>query len=233
MKTQAMWLVSVLAIAAQGALAQTEIKTPEAGSPALRPTVVLPTNRPPSVTPLSPWANDVAKLARAGVADDVVFSFIDNAGTFNLNADQIIRLHQMDVPTQWIIAMIQHDADVTSGVKPLTITSSPSTPPTIQIVLAQAGSVKETKPEVTMANASAKPMEATLAVPEQSEEEIEANALAEAEADAAVLKLAREMQEKGRVYRVRQPYAEQVTPPILVFKSAGVTPNTLLIQFAQ
>jgi hypothetical protein len=228
MKTQAIWLTSMLALAAaQGAPAQTESNPPV---PTVTRTVILTTNTPAPVTKLSPWANDIAKLARAGVANDVVFSFIDNAGTFNLDADQIIRLHQLDVPTPWIIAMIQHDADVVSGARPLTITSSPSTPATIQIVLAKANSNADKKPVTTPVPAN------TVAVADvnnDSAEQIEADARAEDEAQAALLKMAREAQEKGNLYRVRQPYAEQVTPPILVFKSASLTPNTLLIEFSQ
>jgi hypothetical protein len=36
---------------------------------------------------------------------------------------------------------------------------------------------------------------------------------------------------KQEFYRVREPFPEQVTPPIIVFKGASMAPNTLLIQF--
>src|ERR1051325_3801998 len=102
--------------------------------------------KPANQTELSSWTADVAKLSDADVDDDIIYSFIDNSGTFNLDADQIIRLRQKGVPTKFIVAMIQHDTDVTTGNRPLTISSAPSTRPSIQFVLVPKDTSKNKNP---------------------------------------------------------------------------------------
>jgi len=74
---------------------------------------------------LSPWASEVVKLAEAGIEDTVLLSFIENSGTFNLGADQIIYLNDLGVPSHVVTAMLQHDTQITSGIRMLTISSEP------------------------------------------------------------------------------------------------------------
>ena len=74
---------------------------------------------------LSPWASEVVKLAQAGIEENVLQAFIDNSGTFNLGANQIIYLQDLGVPSQTITAMLQHDAELVSGTRPLTSSTTP------------------------------------------------------------------------------------------------------------
>ena len=61
-------------------------------------------------TPLSPWAQEIQKLVKAGVDERVITSYITNAaGFFNLNADQIISLKSAGVSPEILSVMIQHD----------------------------------------------------------------------------------------------------------------------------
>ena len=89
----------------------------------------VPKARQPSKVRLSPWATEIVKLAEARIGDDVMYSFIDNSGTFNLGADQIVYLSDLGVPGQIISAMLQHDQELISGVRPLTIASEPTWEP--------------------------------------------------------------------------------------------------------
>jgi len=81
--------------------------------------------RPPANLRLSPWAGEVVKLEQAGIEENVLLAFIDNSGTFNLDADQIIYLQDLGVPSQTITAMLQHDAELVSGTRPLTSSTTP------------------------------------------------------------------------------------------------------------
>jgi hypothetical protein len=187
-----------------------------------------------SPAPLSPWAADVVKLANAGLENDVILAFIDNSGIFSLDADQIVRLHETGVPSQLVTAMIQHDADVTAGVRPLTITADPSTHRSIQFVLAPVSKRmnKESKsPQASPALSHTSDAVFPLGDDEFSQDELDLLAalhiipvpLQEEGTNATAL--------KQKFYRVREPFPEQVTPPIIVFKGASMAPNTLLIQF--
>ncbi len=95
------------------------------------PATSVPGNNPPPAVQkaqpkLSPWASQVQKLALAGVDEDVIFSYIDSAGTFNLTPDQIISLTKGGVPRTVIAAMLQHDADIFAGVKQVTASTVPN-----------------------------------------------------------------------------------------------------------
>ena len=93
----------------------------------------LSSSQKPAALRLSPWAAQIKKLALARVDDDVVLSYIDAAGTFNLTADQIISLTEAGVPRNLIAAMIQHDADILAGVRQVlpSIVPPDSEPPLI------------------------------------------------------------------------------------------------------
>ena len=69
----------------------------------------------PPGTYVSSWLLDIVKLAQAGINRDVMLTFIDSAGTFNLDADQIVYLHELKIPSEVITAMMQHDAEIVSG----------------------------------------------------------------------------------------------------------------------
>src|SRR5512141_197870 len=84
---------------------------PQSSQPTSAPPLILPA--PPESAParlvsepgnqlpvgvlLSGWVAEFVKLAQAGLEPNVLLSFIDTAGTFNLTADQIIYLHDIGV----------------------------------------------------------------------------------------------------------------------------------------
>jgi hypothetical protein len=247
MKTRSLaWLILIsVATAPHSVLAEDDPKAPTTlgapqgqtnSTPALQSTSARSagsTKEKPAVSSeLSGWTADVAKLTEARMDEDIIYSFIDGSGTFNLDAEQIIHLRQKGVPPQFIVAMIQHDADVTSGNRPLTISSTPSTRPSIQFVLVPKDSLKETK---TSAPPSASGNE-NRSIEAQSVYDdvlrfVDWETLSAIQNDSGASSASAPEKNKG-LYRVRQPYSEQVTPPILIFKAASVTPNTYLIQFS-
>ncbi len=125
MKTRSLKLqlagLAIVAGTAAGALAS-DGSTPATLSPGTNPLPVVQKSQPR----LSPWAAQVQKLALAGVDEDVVISYIDSAGTFNLTPDQIISLTKAGVPRTVVAAMLQHDADIFAGVKQVTASTVPA-----------------------------------------------------------------------------------------------------------
>jgi hypothetical protein len=92
---------------------------------------------PPDVAANSPLAQ-VIRLAQAGMEQSVILTYISNsAGPFNLDADKIIYLNDLGVPTEIINAMLQRDqelqppgaaADV-PATQPADATETPAPPP--------------------------------------------------------------------------------------------------------
>ena len=108
---------------------------------------------PSSTLYASPWVDEVERLTKAGVDEGVVLAYVINsAGTFNLTADQIVRLKSVGVSPQVVNAMIQHDQELISGARPLTAASPPSLPTAFQAALAA-----HPQPAVTTATPSAAP----------------------------------------------------------------------------
>jgi hypothetical protein len=63
-----------------------------------------------STAQLSGAAAEVAKMAAAGVPEDVVRAYVENStGTFNLSAENIIHLHDLGVSGAVTAAMLNHD----------------------------------------------------------------------------------------------------------------------------
>ena len=64
---------------------------------------------PPDIAPDSPLGQ-VVKLVQAGVEPGVIKTFINNCGSaFNLNAEKIIAMTDLGVPTELVNAMMDHD----------------------------------------------------------------------------------------------------------------------------
>ncbi len=81
----------------------------------LAPQPTVPT--PPDVK-LSPGAAEIAKLAQAGLGEDVMLAYISNVNsTFNLGSDQIVYLNDLGVSGTVVKAMIQRDAQYTSDAQ--------------------------------------------------------------------------------------------------------------------
>jgi hypothetical protein len=79
---------------------------------------------------LYPGTAEVAKMAQAGVGDDVILSYITNSSVrFGVNADQIVYLNDLGVSGSVVTAMMQHDASLNTttppAVTPPPVTSLP------------------------------------------------------------------------------------------------------------
>ncbi|MBE0542716.1 MAG: hypothetical protein IH623_15275 [Verrucomicrobia bacterium] len=196
---------------------------------------------------LSPWAGEILKLTKAGIEDGVIFSFIDNSGTFNLSAEQIIHLSNQGVSSDIITAMLQHDADVISGVRPLTISSEPAREPLFQISFNHnlTPSQKPLPPANSPApsdTASSQPatMTKTGGSPESNRNPGQAESVQwelPVIEEPPPIRLAdfgpqRTTSPAERsLYPVRQPHPVPVTAPIVIMQVSGPTPNTVVISF--
>lgn len=104
---------------------------------------------PPSNVTLTGPANEVVKLAQAGLDESVMLSFVTNSPhTFNLSSDAIIYLNDIGVPGTVVTAMIQHDQGVKESAANNAVSLLPSNPPSAAPETAPAysapGSVTET-----------------------------------------------------------------------------------------
>jgi hypothetical protein len=208
--------LAVVLVAATCTLASDQPAPVQAPSPLASGAVALPATSKPA---LSPWTSEILKLVKAGLDQDLILPFVDSAGTFNLNADQVIALHQAGVPKDVVTAMLQHDAEIISGIRPVL-----------------AAGVPGSEPLMTFTNAPAKPgnRPAAAAAPVAAADELPA--WQEGEPDAFVpdwvfYRADEEAPEQPvEVTPVRKPYPVKLTDPILVWRTEGRIPNTILLQ---
>src|ERR1700742_3276897 len=79
---------------------------------------------------LSYTANEVVKMASAGVSPDVIKAYVNNApGTFNLTADNIIYLHGLNVSSDIITGMVNRDVALREQNRVLAPQPVPATAP--------------------------------------------------------------------------------------------------------
>lgn len=141
---------AILAWALMGALSvqNSNAQTPPAPPPdtdlipAAQANASTTSTLPPDIDPDSPLAQ-VIRLVQAGVEQSVILSYIGNSmNPFNLNADQIIYLNDLGVPTEVVSAMQQRDQQlqqmgVTAGVSatppPETTESTPVQPTEVTV----------------------------------------------------------------------------------------------------
>lgn len=168
--------------------------------------------RAPENVKLSGWVGELVKLAEAGIEQDVLLSFIDGAGTFNLGAEQIVYLHDIGVSSQVITTIIQHDAEVASGVRLVTAAAPPSGLPRFQPA-----------PEpISKPQTAAIPNMAELSDGEPDNTFYLEDFLSFDDFDGP--------QQPPELSPVRKPYAVQLTAPIVVFRAQGRIPNIMLLQ---
>ncbi|HWI58742.1 MAG TPA: hypothetical protein VNZ22_16070 [Bacillota bacterium] len=199
-----------------------------------------PSSNPPqaATTPtkiyLSAWLSELLKLAQAGIDENILLTFIDAAGTFNLTSDQIIYLRDLGVSNVVINALIQHDWELATGVRqmpsstvpplapaPLTafVANTPPPGPTPSPALPPAGSLTGAPiPAPTPEAMSSEAAEAEFAATE------EGNGLEPLEEP-----LPRPAQPLT-LTPVRAPYPERLTAPIIVIRAAGRMPNMTLLE---
>jgi len=178
------------------------------------PMVVAPTNNVGDKTSsstfhVSPWVDEVERLAKAGIDERVILSYVINsAGTFNLTADQIVRLKNLGVSPQVVNAMIQHDPELVSGARPLTAASPPSLPAAFQAALAA-----HPQPAVDLANPSTASAE-----PPRAPVQIVANEDYDPERDWFYVEPDDVPDQPASLGPVRAPYAVKLNDPIIILR---------------
>jgi len=233
-----------------GSLAQNGVQLPPRATPPVKPPApadsLSKTDAPKPAPRLSPWAGEIVKLTQAGLDDSVVFSFIENSGTFNLGADQIIHLAGAGVSTPVITAMLQHDADLASGAKLLTIASHPKMDPEVEKALARLREADEkAAASIPIPPTGVAPAATEWAVVQDSEPVVEAGSAVNAGAPAkprtavggtsepsnptTATSQSTVPQKPASLYRVREPHAVELVPPFLVINAASKTPNLVVI----
>ena len=207
----------------------TNLPAPGATATLAKPSQAAPTTtenvtggqRPPGAY-VSSWLLDIVKLAQAGINRDVMLTFIDSAGTFNLDADQIVYLHELKVPSEVITAMMQHDAEIVSGLR------------------APSGAVSGSQPEFNLRFAQADTSSAGVAAagsPPASTVPVEARPVARPAQAQRSPQVWREFEPQRQapetpavVSPVRLPYAVQLLDPIIMIPGEGRSPNLVVIE---
>jgi hypothetical protein len=171
---------------------------------------------------VSSWLLDIVKLAEAGINRDVMLTFIESAGTFNLDAEQIIYLHDLRVPAEVITAMLQHDFEIVSGQR------------------APGGAVSGSQPGFNLKFAhSESPRTATTSPGTATSSSESAGTTPVLRSTQAQLSrfFWREFEPQRRapvtpavVSPVRLPYAVQLTDPIIMIPGEGRSPNLVVIE---
>ena len=205
------------------------------------------TNLGPPGNYVSPWLSDVLKLFQAGIDESVIMTFVDSAGTFNLDAEQIIYLKDTSFPPPLISAMMQHDMEIISGVRAAPVAPSLSAPglrlPWAHPEPALASSKTSTNSEAAPPELAAAEPESIVnhASPDLAEDiqnwEITEQALSQRDqVDARAQLVPHETPAlthlTAAVSPVRQPYPVQLTRPILIIPAQGRPPNLLVIQMS-
>jgi hypothetical protein len=229
------WILSLVSALAWGTCVQALGEGQRFSSPTNGPSPVSLSAPSLPERPLTPWAAEIVKLAEAGIDDSVMIAFVDNTeGTFNLESGHIVGLKEGGVSGQVLAAMLQHDADVASGLRTLVPSTMPPSKPAIRFVVVTTATSDGKNPTAAGSDVNpgrtggAEPLpEPASAEPERGvAEEWPAGDVAQPEHFGAVA-------EAGTVrYPVREPYPVEVAPPILVYKGAWKTPNLLVIQYS-
>jgi len=105
-------VISPVAVAAQAAPGAPDPTGPKPDADTNAPAIlerIPPTTRPESVATTS-GISEVAKLAQAGVNEQVMLAFVEKYnGRFDVGADQIVYLNDLGVSSTVITAMLKHD----------------------------------------------------------------------------------------------------------------------------
>ena len=109
MKSQ-FWLVSIM-VASFGASAPADDQTKTPAAPVPAPAAALQQSgqavKPGSSTQAS-QLSEVARMAQAGVNENVILTYIDKSPGFALTANDVLTLHDQGVSLTVITAMLQH-----------------------------------------------------------------------------------------------------------------------------
>jgi hypothetical protein len=200
--------------------------------------------QPPKIR-LSPWTSEIVKLAESGIEDGVILSFIENAGTFNLGADQIVYLNDLGLSSGIITVMLRHDQEIISGLRPLTIASEPDWLSAFDQPFNTSNEVSH-KTSVPLSTAPVLPRptptemlnppgpetlpEVNRSFPTTQLATIQDGILDElAPIRPSVFSQQTQLSEKKSIlYRVREPFPEEITAPIILI-SESRTPNRMIV----
>jgi hypothetical protein len=176
--------------------------------------------------PLSIWVGELVKMARSGVGPDVMLTFVDSAGTFNLGADQIIYLRDLGVTSEVITAIIRHDVDIRA--------SGQDTPPAIRIDAPPLPIVRQThaaasKPTPSVPDSIIPPPSNTpgegIVAPD-----FELALGQEPDFDSCAFTTPPTPPERARLTPVREPYPVKLNDPIVMYRATTPSPNLVVIR---
>jgi hypothetical protein len=198
----------------------------------------------PSKLQLSPWAKEIVKLAQSGIDENVMIAFIDNAGMFKLEADQIIYLSDIGVSANTINAMLEHDHDLASGVRQSTVVTEPPTEAYdgVKLVIKRGGADGSVE-EIPATRAALAALRESSAVQEKA---VSVSNPAAAQAPTIVEPLLMENPPvtprtpapapetsspgtKPSLYPVREPFPVELVPPIIFVNTPEIHPNTIVV----
>ena len=165
----------------------------------------------PAIRSLSPWFYEVEQLARAGVEDGVIQTYItSSAGTFNLTADQVIYLKELGVSPQVINTMMDHDQELISGARTLTASAPPPYPPAVQAALAARlhATAAAAAPSATPVASSSAPGGSIIAPDDESD----------VAGTWAFFEPYDVPEQPASAGPVRVPYAVKLSDPIIIFR---------------
>ena len=148
-----------------------------------------------------------------------MLAFIDSAGTFNLGADQIIELRDLGVSKEVITAIIEHDSELVSGMRPMpsiVSASEPSLGISLRNVPSSSYAVTDFSPPMKESSGS---IVQELA-PAESFENF---------AQPVVDEQKPVVRNREGTSPVRGPYPVKLTDPIIVFKASVRPPNLVII----
>ena len=222
--------------------AQAKSAPPSSSIPLLKALLDNPVGTDKAALPgtyVSPWLLDIVKLAQAGIKEDVMLTFVDSAGTFNLDADQIIYLRDLGVSGAVVTAMIEHDFDLLSGARQLPANLSDSQSPT-HLTFVRSAPAEDSPTPLTAAPATPlnPPADTSSLGIAEDIRRLESSELALAAGDE--LETTRPLGsreqtnargDQGAVWPVRLPYAVQLTDPIIVVPGAERFPNVVVIHW--
>ena len=184
---------------------------------------------------VSPWLVEVVKMLRARIDDSVLVTFIDSGGTFNLDAEKIIYLRDLGLSGELISVMLQHDAEIASGVRP--VPPAPAASPATVHLGSSPSQVRAPTPALTPANAVTEKVVSThYVLPKTSENGGQSGSVLtiasapeeEEQFDVPIVHL--RSTPPSTFSPVRQPYAVQLVDPIVVYRASGRAPNLMRLE---
>ena len=212
-------------------------------SPAIPLSSAAPENTnttPKSVPPgayVSPWLMDVIRLEQSRIDDSIILTFIDSAGTFNLDPDQIIYLRDLGVSAEVITTLIQHDLEITSGLRQMP-TSPSASPSAIHWNFARSESPEKSQPAVSPTQSPAhtavpvttSDSSSPLFSEDSRPEEVTISPDDLANVPRRLGCQTQSVSPRQMISPVRQPYPVQLIDPIIMVRGSGRTPNLVVIE---